>query len=94
MNDRMLEVLALIVGPLRDSSEEEGFRQVDIMCGGCRFSPDPRWFDVGMVTFTVMVPMDLWEMVGRGQCSWGERKRCRHGLIDFSIRRYFLASSN
>jgi sensor domain CHASE-containing protein len=63
MNDRTLSVLALILGPLRDSNEAEGLRQVETTSGGCRFSTDPRWFDVGMVTFAVTVPIGLWEMV-------------------------------
>ena len=63
MNERMLVVLALIVGPLRDSNEAEGFRQVDTMFGGCGFSAHPRWFEVGIVTCIVMVPMKLWEVL-------------------------------
>lgn len=59
----MLAILALMLGPLRDNNEAEDRRQVETMREGCRFSTDPRWFEVGMETFTVTVPMRLWGMV-------------------------------
>jgi hypothetical protein len=61
MNDRMLDVLTLIQGPLRDSSEAEGLRQVETTSGGCGgFSMhDPRWFDIGIASFWVMVLIGL-----------------------------------
>lgn len=60
-------MLELMLGPLRDSSEAEGLRHVETISGGCCFSTDPPdWFDVGIVSLTVMVP--IYRSSGDGQC--------------------------
>jgi len=89
MNERMFAVLAMTLGPLRDSNEDEGARHVEIISGGYRFSTDdPRWFDVGIVTFSVTVPMDL---RGGSRVVVSERGGgVFHSLSDLSIRRYMM----